>query len=98
MAKQDLQKKTVRELRTMAKRAGIAVKRDWKKEDLVKVLSSSKKSAAKPAKPTKKTKLPKKSSSRKTEDKQSIAYKKTGNKATKKSLKKKAQTAKQRSV
>src|SRR5208337_3021029 len=51
MAKQDLGEKTVRELRTMAKRAGIAVKGYWKKEDLVKVLSLKKKPTAKPAKP-----------------------------------------------
>ena len=99
MAKQDLGEKTVRELRTMAKSAGIAVKGDWKKEDLVKVLSSKKKSA-KPAKPTKKTmpvKPTKKTPSRKTEDKKSIAHKAAGNKVINKSVKK-IQTAKPKSV
>ncbi len=100
MAKRDLGEKTVRELRTMAKRAGIAVKRDWKKEDLVKVLSSKKKSAAKPAKPTKKAKPgkpAKKTPSRKTGDKKSSAHKAAGDRARKKSVKK-TQAAKQKSV
>ena len=64
MAKLDLGDKTVRELRTMAKRAGIAVKREWKKKDLVKVLSSKKKSASKPAKPAKPVKKRNKALSR----------------------------------
>ncbi len=97
MAKQDLRKKTVRELRTMAKRAGIAVKRGWKKEDLVKALSLEKESPAKAAKPTKKTRQAKKTLSRKPEDKKNITHKLAGNKAIKKSLKK-AQTAKQKSA
>ena len=106
MARQDLGEKTVRELRTMAKRAGIAVKGYWKKEDLVKVLSLDKKSAAKPAKPTKKAKpakrrkpvkLTKKTPSRKAEDKKSSAHKAAGNQVIKKSVKK-TQTAKSESV
>ncbi len=64
MAKLDLGDKTVRELRTMAKRAGIAVKREWKKKDLVKALSSKKKSAAKPVKPAKPAKKTKQALSR----------------------------------
>ena len=64
MAKLDLGEKTVRELRTMAKRAGIAVKREWKKKDLVKVLSSKRKSAAKPVKPVKPANKTKKTLSR----------------------------------
>jgi hypothetical protein len=94
MAKQDLGEKTVRELRTMAKRAGIAVKGYWKKKDLVKVLSSRKKSAAKPSKPVKPAK---KARSRKTEDKKSVVHKAAGNQVIKKSVKK-TQTAKPKSV
>ncbi len=91
MAMQDLREKTVRELRTMARRAGIAVKGDWKKEDLVKVLSLKKKSAAKSPKPAKKA------PPGKAGDKKSIAHKAAGNQVIKKSLKK-AQTAKQKNV
>ncbi|MGO9014865.1 MAG: DUF4912 domain-containing protein [Dissulfurispiraceae bacterium] len=91
MAKQDLEEKTVRELRTMAKRAGIAVKGDWKKADLVKVLSLKKKPAVKPAKPAKKT------PPRKTEDKKSIAHKAAGNQIIKKPVKR-TQAAKAKSV
>jgi hypothetical protein len=100
MAKQALGEKTVRELRTIAKRAGIAVKGDWIKKDLVKVLSSEKESAAKPVKPTKKTKPvkpAKKTLSRKTEDKKSVVHKAAGKQAAKKSLEK-AHTVKQKSV
>ena len=74
MAKQDLGEKTVRELRAMAKRSGIVVKGYLKKNDLVKALSLKKKSAAKPSKPVT---PPKKTPSRKIEDKKSIAHNKT---------------------
>src|SRR5208282_2840085 len=106
MAKQDLEEKTVRELRTMAKRAGIAIKGDWKKADMVKVLSLKKKPAVKPAKPAKKTKpvkppkvakSSKKPLSRKTEDKKSIAHKAAGNQIIKKPVKR-TQTAEAKSV
>ncbi len=96
MAKQGLGEKTVRELRAMAKRAGLAVKGDWKKEDLVKVLSLKKKSAANPGKPAKKAKpvkLPKKAkktASGKTKDKKNVAHKTAGNKGIKKSATKTA--------
>ncbi len=106
MAKPDLEEKTVRELLTMAKRAGIAVKRDWKKKDLVKVLSLEKKSAAKPAKPSKRAKpvktpklakRAKKTRSGKTEDKKSSIHKPARNRIIEKSVKK-TQTAKPKSV
>ncbi len=42
MAKQDLRAKTIQELRKMAKRKGIAARREWKKEDFVKALSPKK--------------------------------------------------------
>jgi len=103
MARQDLGEKTVRELRTIAKRAGIAVKGDWKKEDFVKILSSKKKFTAKPAKPAKRT-MPvkptnktKKTSSGKTEDKKSTSRKAAGDQVIKKSVKN-TQTAKPKSV
>ena len=94
MEKQDLGEKTVRELRTMAKRAGIAVKGDWKKEDLVKVLSLKNKSAAKSTKPAS---TAKKTPSGKTEDKKSIARKAAGPQVIKKSVKK-TRTAKPKSI
>jgi hypothetical protein len=49
MAKQYLREKTVLELRTMAKKAGVIAKRGWKKKDFVKALSPRKKSSAKTA-------------------------------------------------
>ncbi|HXW68536.1 MAG TPA: DUF4912 domain-containing protein [Dissulfurispiraceae bacterium] len=100
MAKQYLGEKTVRELRTMAKRSGIAVKEYWHKDDLVKALSLEKKSEAKPVKPVKKTKQVKtarKNPSGKTLDKKSIPRNAAGSRLIKKSLKK-TQTAKQKSV
>ena len=100
MAKQYLGEKTVRELRAMAKRAGIAVKGDWHKDDLVKVLSLEKKSEAKAVKPVKKTKQAKtarKNPSGKTVDKKRIPHNAAGGQVIKKSLKK-AQTAKQKNV
>ena len=53
MAKQDLRAKTIQELRKMAKRKGIAARREWKKEDFVKALSPQKKSASRPLKSVK---------------------------------------------
>jgi len=94
MARQDLGEKTVRELRVMAKKAGIAVKGYLKKKDLVKALSLKKKPAAKQAKPATPTK---KVPSGKTEDKRNISRKTAGKGAIKKSIKK-TQSAKQKSV
>jgi hypothetical protein len=85
MAQQDLKEKTVRELRTMAKRAGIAAKGDWKKEDFIKALSPKKKSSAKPGNTAK---TAKKTVTRKPAAKNSTAHKTAGKPAVKKSVKK----------
>ncbi len=53
MAKQELRAKTIQELRKMAKTKGLVARRDWKKKDFIKALSSKKVSGGQVAKPVK---------------------------------------------
>lgn len=85
MAKQYLREKTVRELKTMAKRAGIAAKGDWKKEDFIKALSPKKRSSAKPGNTVK---TAKKTAKGNPAAKSGAAHKTAGKPAVKKSVKK----------
>ncbi len=70
MKKQELTGKNISELRTMAKKAGITAKSNWKKEDFIKAISkekpAKKKTEKKAAKPSKKKAPTKKTAAKKT--------------------------------
>lgn len=80
MGKQDLRAKSIAELRSLAKKAGIAAKRGWGKEDFIKALS----------KVRAKTKAPRKPAGKK------AALKKTAGKPPKKAQKKAASKVQQK--
>jgi hypothetical protein len=88
MAKQNLTEKTVRELRTMVNRAGVAAKGDSKKEDYKKAASPKKKPAANPPKKVKTPRTAKKGPAGKISAKSGKAYKTAAGSAVKKSAKK----------
>jgi len=98
MAVKDLNSKTVTELKTLAKKAGVTIKSSWKKADLVKALTPAKSSSRAKKSLTKQKKQPatKKSAAKKTVKKalKKAGVKKTSvKKASRKSMKKVKKTA-----
>lgn len=87
MAKQGLTDKSISELRTAAKKAGIKAKTNWTKEDFIKAISKDKTSKAKPSKPKKTTAG---TATKKTAVKKKISTKKVSKKKTKPELTKQA--------
>lgn len=96
MATKDLDSKTVTELKTIAKKAGISIKSSWKKADIVKALAGAKSSgSAKKSVSKKKQSATKKTASKKTQvrkasKKSTRKVKKAARKAVKKAAPKTA--------